>query len=824
MKNRIITSTFRKITSTSKRYLSLMVMSLLGVGFFAGIEATAPDMQLTLDKYLDNANFYDFKINSTLGLTENDLKSLSQLPNVDQVTASYFKDVLIATNNHEYAVKIHSITPDINKITITEGKMPNEAELLVEEQFLKDNDLKIGDTITIEDANLASSRYTISGTVKSPFYFSFEKGSTNISSGKIDYYMYLNADEFIMEYYPEIYITTNNTKDLLTGSQDYKDTITNNLSKIESIQHQQEDQRYNEIFNDLLSAIPEELYQLNKEEIDQTIANEIGQSKWIISIREDNSNYNTFTDSVESITRLGSTFPIIFYFVAVLISLITMTRMVEEDRTEIGTLKSLGYRNGTIMFRYFAYSLSSTIVGGLIGMCIGFVALPTIIWNIYRLIFDIDNFVLEFNFTFGFIGLFISVLCITLSTYASLNKSLKENSASLLRPKAPKIGKRIILEYIPFIWHRLSFSSKITARNILRYKKRVLMMLIGIGGCTSLILAGLGLKDSIAAVSNIQYQELFQYDAMIVLKGDNYQNIQNQLNNISEIKSSSLAITENYKVANDAVTKEATLITTSENLPNIVNLRTSNKKPITLKANEIVITQKLAKLIDVKIGDTITITDSDLNEYKFKVSNIAENYIQNYIFVDIGTYQEKIKEYHPNSIYINYETNDEENLHKTIMNNEEVSTIITTTAVKDMMDDMLNSLNSVVLVLIVSSSLLAIVVLYNLSNINISERRREIATLKVLGFYNKEVDSYISRENNILTFVGIIIGLLSGSYVSNFIISTCEPEYIMFVRHINLSSYIIAIIITIIFSIIISILNHYALKKINMVDSLKSID
>ncbi len=825
-KDKLLVSSIRKIKNTYRRFLSLLCMSLLGVGFFAGIKATSPDMLKSLDLFMDNQNVYDIEIVSILGSTENDIEKIKQIESVDNAYGVYSKDEIVSSEKKEYVVKLIGERQNINNIYLTSGSLPAENnEIVVEEKFLNRNNLKIGDIVSVEDNELLVQEFKIVGTVISPLYFSIDRGTSSKGKGQIDYYMYVKEEVFEQEYFNSIYVKVKGAAYSITSTDEYEKLVDDTIKEIENIKEEREENRYSEVYGEYINQM-----QIANIQIDTTT---LTPSKWYILSRNDNTGYKNFIDATENIEKIGNVFPLVFYIIAILISLISMMRMVEEDRTEIGTLKALGFSNIKIIMKYIIYSLSATIIGGIIGMIIGCSLLPNIIWNIYQMLFSVPNFVCEFSLTYGIIGLIIGIICICGTTIYVAKKELKNTPSVLMRPKAPKVGKRNLVEKITFIWKKIKFSKKVTVRNLFRYKTRALATIIGIAGCTALILAGFGLKDSIKDIVNYQFGKVFTYDKMINIKSnvDSTELVKNLEENddITNVVATSMESIDIYKGETE---KEATLVVTDEEekLKNVINLNNIENKEekVELEDNTIVISEKLAKLLDVKEGEEITLKDENENEYTLKVKNIVENYVNHYAYLTKKTYEEIYGEYNTNVILISTNsslTEEQKNkLDEQIMNNEIVSGIISSEDTVKTVTDMMGSLDSVVLILIISAALLAFVVLYNLSNINISERKREIATLKVLGFYNQEVDSYITRENIILTMLGIVIGLVAGLYLSYFMITTCEIDTLMFVRHVKPISYVISTFITVIFTIIVNIITHFSLKKIDMIESLKNVE
>lgn len=1058
----------KEIFVNRKRFISIMLMALLGVGFFAGLVASGPDMRDSLDKFLDDTNTYDINIVSTLGLTNEDVDEIKKIKNTENVHGIYSKDISFKTDDKEFIFKAIEYSEKINTPILLDGKLPeNNNECVVEQDFLIDSGFKIGDNIKIdEDDELKANSFKIVGSVKSPIYVSMERGTTSLGDGTIDYYLYLNKDVFDMDYYPNIYLNVNSAKIEKITTNKYNELVENVYKDIESIKEERETQRYNNIkeeaseklqesideyekgkkegeeelkkakdkiedsekeiknaeneletgktkakkeisnakaeisssenklkksekeyeeglekyskgikeYNSNKSKLESSLDVLNdnlkklkdlKEEIEKQIAliedeikngnlenedklvllknqlsdlnsnikeiesnknkinNELSsaekelnktkkaldsakkeidngykelekakkelssresslnnqfakaekeiedgkkeiedaketlekeekkfneeikdaekeiedakediegikEGKWYIFDREDDTGFSSFIDSINSMNNIATLFPIIFYLVAILISSTSMSRMVEEERGDIGTLKALGYSNLRIINKYIAYSLLSTVLGGIIGMFIGFILIPTVVWENYSIIYYLPEFYPKLRFSYGILGTVIAVICITGSTVHSAYKELKDEPSSLMRPKSPKMGKKVILEKIPFIWKRLNFSSKTTVRNVFRYKKRALMTIIGISGCTALILAGFGLRDSIKDIAEYQYGRVFEYDLVVSLNKED-EELVNLVKNSDIVESVSLTDSLSGSISADGIKRDTSIIVVenTEDFKNIANLRDIDSGNIIDLSNEgVLISDKLASLLEIEKGENITLTDSDNNEFEYKVLGIVENYIGHYVYINKDLYESKENDFNINTLFIKYKegNNDNEAFEEMLLDDNSVTSITVVENSLEHVRDLLKSLDLVVMILIVSSALLAFVVLYNLANVNISERVREIATLKVLGFYDKEVDNYINRESIILTCIGIVIGLIAGVFLTGFVISTCETENMRFARNILLHSYIYSILITSVFSIIVNFATHFVLKKINMVESLKSIE
>ena len=1076
MKKALLKDSIKEIKNNYKRFLSLLLMAFLGVGFFAGIRATSPDMVDSVDTYYKDQKMYDLQVISTLGLTQNDIEAIKKIDGVDIVEGTYETDGKLEIDNKEIITKVLCID-ELNKPLLIEGQLPQNAnECVVEENFLEQNNKAIGDTITIEIENmqnddgedveyLYNKELKIVGTVKSPLYISNERGNSTLGDGRIDYYIYVSKDNIqAKDTYTNIYVTLKDVNKYQTASSKYEDCVNEVKDKIEEIKGERENARHNELVEKATNKVNdaqaefdkqkqeadqkiadaqkeiddgkieienneaeikeneqkaevefanakkqitsakqeikanEKALQTKKQEVDSQISQlesqrqslveqkntlntqleslqstynqivaqlqsgelddetrkeleskkqnlesqiqminntiesinsgiteiekgineansqikqaeskiqsaktqlssqekqlnteesntnaqleeakrqieqakiklqqgqqeldaqkqeaeqqlqeaesklidarekiaEIENPEWYILDRYANTGYSSFVQDKESVKNIGRVFPVVFFLVAVLISLTSMTRMVEEQRTQIGTLKALGYNKIQIASKYVMYSSLACIIGGLLGMNVGFILIPSLIWRMYEVVYQIPEFLISFNWEYSGAGLVIICACIIGATIYSSVKELRQEPAILMRPKAPKKKKRVLLERINFIWKRLSFSQKVTIRNIFRYKKRFMMTIIGILGCTSLILAGFGLKDSIGSLMPNQYGKIFKYDMQINLKDGLDENQKQQYIDELTKKQEIEDTLETYMTTSTAISSEneedvqIIVPKNQEELEKMISLISIyNKEKIELQKGQICITDKLAQLLGVKQGDTITLKNGD-EEKQIVISNVTENYVYHYAYMTKETYEELYQaQYDTNAILTkNVEMNDEqeENLATEIMNQNEVASLSMNSSVEEVMNTTMESLNYVVVVLIVSAGLLAFAVLYNLSNVNISERIRELATIKVLGFYDKEVYSYVTRETILLTIIGILFGLIGGYFLNYFIIGTCEIDMLRFSKIIHPISYLYAILITVLFTVIVNIFTYFALKKIDMIESLKSIE
>lgn len=565
---------------------------------------------------------------------------------------------------------------------------------------------------------------------------------------------------------------------------------------------------------------------------------DVRRPKWYVDDRSALPENAGFGENADRMSSLAQVFPVIFFLVAALISLTTMTRMVEEERTQIGTMKALGYSKMDIAGKYLKYALYATIGGSIFGTLFGEKVFPWVIITAYGIMYTyLPKIVIPYNLDYALMATGAALFCTFGATLSACYRALQEVPAQLMRPPAPKEGKRVLLEHLPFIWRRINFTWKSTIRNLLRYKKRFLMTIIGIGGCMGLLLVGYGLRDSIMDVGRLQFHELQTYSAMVVLDTDASVEEQNAVYEQVAQESGVSEYGKFYMQCEEVTTGEKTgkewapYIYVPENMDNISEFfhfrKRGTDETYTLTDEGAIITEKLAKELGIEVGDTIILEREDGEEAAIPIACICENYLSHYIYMTPALYEQiygEAPEY--NSIFFKSQEEQDvlEEIGGRLLENDTVLNITYTKAIEEQLNGMLEALDFVIVVLIVSAGMLAFVVLYNLNNININERRRELATLRVLGFFNGEVAAYVYRENVLLTVIGAALGVVIGKFLHMFIITTVEVDSCMFGRNINLESFVYATLFTILFSVIVNFVMYFKLKKIDMVESLKSIE
>lgn len=557
----------------------------------------------------------------------------------------------------------------------------------------------------------------------------------------------------------------------------------------------------------------------------------IERCNWYVFNRGDNGGYSSYQQDSDRMGAIANLFPMIFFLVAMLVCLTTMTRMVEEKRIEIGTYKALGYNNVTTTGKFIGYSFLAAAFGIVSGFIFGMNFMPRFIFNAYSIMYDLPKLETPIYPDYIILSAGAALLCTVGATVFACAATLRETPASLLRARAPKPGKRVLLERVAPVWKRMSFFGKVSARNIFRFKKRLLMTVIGIGGCTALIVTGFGLRDSIVDITSTQFGDIFKYDIQAYLVADATQDqileLHSTLDSDEHVADYMFVRSDSYEIKSATGSSEALCFVPEnfDDLSRIVSLRHRGDDTEVLLGNDgVIITEKLAEMLNVEKGDTVTIESDAI--YTVKISDITENYIYNYVYMSPSLYEE-IFEKEPTANQVLMISSDasaetKEMVSSALLKMDAVRYVPDYSAIVKNFDESMNSINSVVLIILAGAALLAFVVLFNLMNINMTERTRELATIKVLGFYDGEVTRYVIRENTVLTIIGIVLGLIGGKYMHSWLVRTVEIDMVMFIRDIKPLSYVLAAILTLLFAAIVNLIGHYRMKRINMVESLKT--
>ena len=620
--------------------------------------------------------------------------------------------------------------------------------------------------------------------------------------------------------------------ELLDARQQYADGLAElEEGRQELIDGQQE-------YEDAKAEAEQELADGKEEILDaESEVRKIEKGKWVLGDRSDNTSFSSYGDNADKIAAIATVFPVFFFLVAALVALTTMTRMVEEERGQVGTMKALGYTRGQIAAKYILYALAASLAGSGVGMLIGMQLFPRIILSAYNIMYDLPELLTPFNWGFGMLATGAAVACTLLATLNACWAELREQPASLMLPKAPKAGKRILLEHIGPVWRRLRFTHKVTARNLFLYKKRFFMTVVGIAGCTALLVTGFGLHDSISDIVEKQFDELAHYQMLVSLQDKSAldgRDLSAILEDDSKITGWLAMTQEDGTVVpgEDGGEEDNVYITVPSDTGALNDYFTFRQRttgePVPFEEGSVIITEKLAERQNLDVGDVITVENADGETASFTITGVCENYVYHYIYMSEDVYRDAFgKDPEVNLLYCSLadgvdtpEAEDE--LSTALLKCRDVAGAQFTHEITASFSQSLDSINYIVVVLIIAAGALAFVVLYNLTNINITERSKELATIKVLGFYDGEVGAYIYRETSVLTLIGTVCGLLFGIALHTFVIRTAEVDMVMFGRSIYPMSFVWSALLTIVFSLLVNLVMYRKLKNISMVESMKA--
>lgn len=823
----------REIKRTFTKFLSIFAICALGVAFFAGIRATSPDMKEAGDRLYNTYNLSDISVISTSGLTADNIRDLESIEGIRAVRASLFVDAMArGTGEKEKNLRLYSmpiklkseyaplidLIPDygidtspeyeMNGVEIVSGRMPlNDTETALDYTLEGSLVKQLGDEITLTTSG-GTVTLRVVGFIRSPMYISmFERGTSSIGNGTSDGFAYASGNaisslgtklpvmSLLNTYYTRADIVISGKEGLSAYSDEYEALVNEVTDRIEDYASTQ-------------------------------------SGTWYIQDRSGNPGYSDYSENTDRIAAVGDVFPLIFFIVAALVCLTTMTRMVEEQRIEMGTMKALGYGGWQIAMKYAVYAMSACISGGVVGAIIGFKLFPYVIMKGYSIMYYLGKLETPYRADIAFMAIAAMAACTAAATFSACYASLKEVPATLMRPKAPKAGRRVLLEKIPFIWKKLSFTSKVTVRNLFRYKKRFFMSVIGIAGSGALLVTAFGLNDSIFGIIEKQFGDIWQmdvqayvYEAMPLadmqeLLGKNPAN--DDFDSVMFCLDSQMECKNGGKSQNGV---HLLGVESAESMAGRVSLHNGGT-PVTLDDSGVVVTAKLAETLSIKAGDEINMRTGG-EDHLMRVIGVADNYVYHYVYITAAYYETvfgKAMQYNGLMGNLKDGLTDEtmDAMSTQLLSDSRMYTVRTIESIYASVWDSLSILNYVVLVLILGSGMLTFVVMLNLTNINIGERMRELATLRVIGFYDKEMYAYIFRENNALSVIGAFVGLVFGKIMHLFVIRTCEVDMVMFVRSAKPLSYVYAFALTIAFSLIVNLLMRPKVRAIDMVESLKS--
>ena len=823
----------REIKRTFTKFLSIFAICALGVAFFAGIRATSPDMKEAGDRLYNTYNLSDISVISTSGLTADNIRDLESIEGIQAVRASLFVDAMArGTGEKEKNLRLYSmpiklkseyaplidLIPDygidtspeyeMNGVEIVSGRMPlNDTETALDYTLEGSLVKQLGDEITLTTSG-GTVTLRVVGIIRSPMYISmFERGTSSIGNGTSDGFAYASGNA----------ISSLGTKlpvmSLLNTYYTRADIVIFGKEGLSA---------YSDEYEALVNEVTDR--------IDDYASTQSGT--WYIQDRSGNPGYSDYSENTDRIAAVGDVFPLIFFIVAALVCLTTMTRMVEEQRIEMGTMKALGYGGWQIAMKYAVYAMSACISGGVVGAIIGFKLFPYVIMKGYSIMYYLGKLETPYRADIAFMAIAAMAVCTAAATFSACYASLKEVPATLMRPKAPKAGRRVLLEKIPFIWKKLSFTSKVTVRNLFRYKKRFFMSVIGIAGSGALLVTAFGLNDSIFGIIEKQFGDIWQMDVQAyVYEAMSLADMQELLGKNpanDDFDSVMFCLDSQMECKNGGRSQSGVHLLGVESAGSMagrINLHNGGA-PVTLDDSGVVVTAKLAETLSIKVGDEINMRTGG-EDHLMRVIGVADNYVYHYVYITAAYYETvfgKVMQYNGFMGNLKDGLTDEtmDAMSTQLLSDSRMYTVRTIESIYASVWDSLSILNYVVLVLILGSGMLTFVVMLNLTNINIGERMRELATLRVLGFYDKEMYAYIFRENNALSVIGAFVGLVFGKIMHLFVIRTCEVDMVMFVRSAKPLSYVYAFALTIVFSLIVNLLMRPKVRAIDMVESLKS--
>ena len=862
----------REISKTKSKFISIMIIMFLGVFIFVGLKETSPAMVNTYNKYIERHKMYDLRVSHNFGINEEDMKIINALDNVD-LSESYFIKKLQIANSNEF-VNIESLPEKLVLPKLTEGALPNDDREIALVESLQGS-YKIGDEISFtsdksESNTLKQYNFRVVGFVQGADHI--EVSNNNLANK--DYFGYVKRDVFKFEnvsgvniklkdinykYSDKDYVTeVNKTRDSLIeklktqqkiDEKNYLDKNNKKLNENEKVINQAQEQ-LNSVKTklELLKNVDNKSYNEQLEKLNKA-QKEIDDNRKQLSIGEASlseesyprfsvenirglKNYAQFIDSASSLTFVANVFSIFLFVVSILVSLTTLTRMIDENRINIGTLKSLGYSNYQISKKYFVYGGLSTLIGTILGIIGAYLVIVPIIYNSYARFFTFNTPEIVYTPSILIAAFVISLGCISLAIYIPLRKNLKEKSAYLLRPKAPSGGSRIFLEKISFIWSRLSFLRKVTFRNIFRYKIRMLMTIFGVAGCLTLMFIGFGIRYGVINISNEQFKVINKVDIAATynpyIDNKSVEKLQKEIDNNKNVKASSKV---NIQLAtfesNNEIVDSAQLITVNkDDYKDYITLTDNDDKGINLSGDAAVVSEKLAYLHKLNIGDSFNVIVNN-KEYTLTVGEINKNYFGHTIYINKDYYESLFKKQYKDNTFLVQTTGGKETVESVVSNlndNSDIVNISDNSKIQEILDNFIKGIDIIVAVMVICSVTLALVVLYNLINVNVSERIRELSTIKVLGFYPSEVTIYVFREIFYLSGVGIILGNYLGYKMYLKIILELAGRDMMFSSKVPLVVYLLASGITILITIVVMIVMHKKLKKVNMVEALKAIE
>lgn len=844
---------WRNIRDSLGRFIAIVIIIMLGVLLFVGVKATGPALKDSLNTTVKADHLADSQLLATTGVSKAQVKAAESVSGV-QAEAVKFKYVIGGRASDVVALYGYQKGTTINRLHLTSGQLPTQANQIVLDTAAKKSGYQLGQTYTFTGGSkLARRTFKISGFADSPAYIEdTSRGSANIGDGTVRYFAYIPASQMKMPVASQLNIRFPALQTRDTFSNRYKDAVATKMKLVKQrVKAQGEkDLRAAVYANIVKTATAKAQAQLAASgtpaaaAADQAIKPQLSTFQQQATVtarkqlstsltwqtREDLPGFGDYGGSADRIAAIANVFPVFFFLVAALITFTTVSRMVEEARAQIGTFKALGYGKWAIARNYLAYAALAGLLGGIIGVFAGNLSIPRIVLSLYKNYIPLQQ-VVSLQWPLIALSLLLALIATLGAAAIVVRNELTEKPAALMRPRAPKSAKRILLERITPLWSRLSFNQKVSYRNLFRYKSRLVMTILGIAGGTALILTGFGIKDSITATGVQQYGDVIHYQAIVRLADGKKPAAARDI----------LAKSKAYRSAGTVSGAVAKLSAKGHSLSDVnlfapangndlepyVSLRsTASNRKLTLPRHGIVITSKLAKALNVTTGDTLKVATTNGQSKRFTIKGIAKNYVGHFGYLSNTAYHQLAgNSAKPNTLLVRLQpqsSKQNDRLAKQLLNHHAIVGISFTTTAKKTLSNMSGMLDPIVLIFILLSAVLSFVVLYNLNNINVSERIRELSTIKVLGFFDREVTMYISRESIVLTVIGIVFGYLLGNLLTAYILYQAETEAVVFPLTISIVGYLTATLLMLAFTGIVTWLTHRRLQRVDMVEALKS--
>lgn len=855
------------------RYLALLLIVLLGVGFFSGLKVTKEAFQATCQAYFDEENFCDFRLLSTLGLTDGDVTAFMEADGVQEAEGTVSLDALMEFEGDTRAYRLHTL-PQIENLPVsTAGRVPvSDDECLADARAFSAED--IGKTLMVSEANedsvtdsLTVREFTITGLCNSPLYLGTDRGTSSIGSGTPKGFLYVLPGAIDTDAFTEIDVTLSEKEPLYSAA--YDELADAEKEKMKSLLQERAEARYSELLDEIetkakeeaekkakdaveaqfqqLSAsgqIPKEMLTVQKETAlsealsradeelpsREELAEKAGLEKPTVYVlgRTENAGYVSFKSDTAIVSGIANVFPLFFVLIAMLVCITTMFRMVGEERGQIGTLKAMGYRNSHIILKYLLYSGSATLLGWALGFFGGTYAIPKVFWLAYGSVYGFAPLRFIFSPSLALLTFAVSMAGILISTYITCRGELISTPAALIRPKAGKAGKRILLERLRGFWKKLSFLQKIVTRNMFRYKARLLMMLVGISCCTALLVTSFGVRDSLIHMGDEQYGEIqkYQYEAGFSGDEEDIENNIKHLNGVTGTLSCSIGrcdLTGPEAALNTVAVYGVSDTVAFDDFWTLADRQTKKKIPFPGKG-EAVINEKIAEKLGLSVGDSFDIQDADMNTFSVRVAGIFENRVDNFVFVSADTLDEAAGDWKANTFLIQADPLAANILPAELMTEDGIRSVTNLVDAKDKVNKTLSCVNYIVALMVLFSGALAFIVIFNLTNINIEERSREIATVEVLGFYPKELYAYVLRENVLSAILAALLGLPIGYAFHYAVMHMIVVDTMVFDIHIAPLSYGFSVFFTVLFAFLVDVAMRRQIRRIPMAESLKAVE